>query len=193
VLLRSRGDRKLPTRLETNWTEEIKKEKQDKERGVGMSMTGNKSYDIHKRGAYMGDREGKSCILECLWFRASKKKETAEHIQIQDLSHQQNVRLLGCECKTCKTCDNCCCSTRLVAPTKTNLEREKGTTLFVTLQHWLRNKTSKHKSSICQDQPIAISQRGGIIIYVFRAHEHSATTVKVWVWVRHTIDPHDPH
>jgi len=34
----------------------------------------------------------------------------------------QNVRLLGC---VNKTCDNCCCSSRLAAPAKKNLEREK--------------------------------------------------------------------
>ena len=47
----------------------------------------------------------------------------------------QNVRLLGCVCKPCKNCDNCCCSTKLVAPTKNPWKKEKGTTLFVTLQH----------------------------------------------------------
>jgi hypothetical protein len=33
-----------------------------------------------------------------------------------DKAISQNVRLLGCVYKTCKNCDNCCCSTRLVAP-----------------------------------------------------------------------------
>ena len=55
------------------------------------------------------------------------------------------MRLLGCVCKKCKNCGNCCCSTRLVATTKKPLEREKGTMLFVTLHHWINPvKTIEH-------------------------------------------------
>ena len=40
---------------------------------------------------------------------------------------------------------DCCCSTRLVAPTKKPWKRGKGTTLFVTLQHWIKPiKAIKH-------------------------------------------------
>jgi hypothetical protein len=52
-----------------------------------------------------------------------------------DKAISQNVRLLGCVNETCKSCDDCCCSSRLVAPTKIPWKGKKGTTLFVTLQH----------------------------------------------------------
>ena len=47
-----------------------------------------------------------------------------EFTEFTDKAISQNVRLLGCV-KMCKNCDNCCCSTRLIAPTKTPMEREK--------------------------------------------------------------------
>jgi hypothetical protein len=57
-----------------------------------------------------------------------------------DTAISQNVRLQGCVNKTCKNCDNCCCtSSRLVAPAKKNWKGEKGTTLFVTLQHCIKS------------------------------------------------------
>ena len=45
------------------------------------------------------------------------------------------MRLLGCVNKTCTNCDNCCCSSRLVAPTKETLERVKG---HNDMQHWIK-------------------------------------------------------
>jgi len=83
----------------------------------------------------------------------------------------QNVWLLGCVCKTCKNWDNCCCSTRLVAPTKKNLEREKGH--IATL-----NNISK-QSSICQDQPTALNQRGGIICEFWARKKHGSVTLRI--------------
>ena len=54
------------------------------------------------------------------------------------------MRLLGCVCNTCKNCDNCCCSTRLVACCahlqKNPWKGKKGTTLFVT--HWPNKPTN---------------------------------------------------
>jgi len=44
----------------------------------------------------------------------------AEHIQVTDKAISENMRLLGCVCKTCKNCDNCCYDS-----TKIFLEREK--------------------------------------------------------------------
>jgi hypothetical protein len=73
------------------------------------------------------------------------------------------VWLPGFICKTCWNRDNCHRSTTLVAHTKHFLEKgKKGTTLFVTLQLWLKpscdyNQAEK-QSSICQDQPTALYQ-----------------------------------
>ena len=60
--------------------------------------------------------------------------DTTEFTELIDKAISQNVRLLGCLCKTCEHCDNCYHSTRLEHLLKKTLEREKGTTLFVTLQ-----------------------------------------------------------
>jgi len=53
-------------------------------------------------------------------------------------------------------CDNCCCSTRLQAPTK-ELEREKRHNAVCDIA--ALNKFSK-QSSISQDQPTAIIKEG---------------------------------
>jgi len=68
-------------------------------------------------------------------MRISYRFTDLQIYRFTDKAINQNVRLLGCICKTCKIWDNCCCSTRLVAPTKKPLKGKKGTMLFVTLQH----------------------------------------------------------
>jgi hypothetical protein len=65
--------------------------------------------------------------------------------EFTDKAISQNVRLLGCICKTCKNCDDCCCSTRLVAPTKTPLEREKRHNAVCDIA--ALNKTSKNNQA----------------------------------------------
>jgi len=63
----------------------------------------------------------------------------AAKLVAESLQSQINVQL-------CKNWDICCCSTCSTCSTcKKPLEREKGTTLFVTLQHWIisvNNQTS---------------------------------------------------
>ena len=64
--------------------------------------------------------------LEIFLFRDMPSRQAAtEFTGFTGKAISQNVRLLGC-CvyKTCN-CDDCCCCTRLVAPTKKPLEREK--------------------------------------------------------------------
>jgi len=53
-------------------------------------------------------------------------------------SVRSDLRLLGC---VCKTCNNCCCKTRLVAPTKKPLERENKAHVVSDIA--ALNKTSK--------------------------------------------------
>jgi len=65
--------------------------------------------------------------------RASQRKRLEKSLQpylskkrgnAYEMQEKEEKKGLGCVNKTYKNCDNCCCSSRLVAPTKT-LKREK--------------------------------------------------------------------
>jgi hypothetical protein len=84
--------------------------------------------------------------------------ETEIPYRVYRVSHQSK-RATASRLRLCKTCKNSknCCSTRLVAPTKKPLEREKrhnGVCDIAALK-----KISK-QLSICQDQSTATNQRG---------------------------------
>ena len=67
--------------------------------------------------------------------------------------------------------NNCCCSTRLVGPTKKPLRKGKKAQrcLWHCSIKWIQLKSVR---SICQDQPTALNQRGRIITCVFWAHKN---------------------
>ena len=75
----------------------------------------------------------------------------AEHIQVTDKAISENMRLLGCVCKTCKNCDNCCYdSTKLVAHTKYSWKGKKGTTRPPRGTYSLGLQTSSNPATVQQ-------------------------------------------
>jgi len=61
---------------------------------------------------------------QCCCYQASCPSEFTEFTALTISRKRATTRLRIC--KTCRNCDGCCCSTRLVAPTKQFLEREKS-------------------------------------------------------------------
>jgi len=53
------------------------------------------------------------------------QKDGVENNRVTELQIKPSVKTCNCICKTCLNCDSCCCSARIVTPTKINLEREK--------------------------------------------------------------------
>jgi len=51
-----------------------------------------------------------------------------ELTEFTDKAISKHVRLLGCECKTCKSCNNCCC---------TYVPRSLVSSLLTTRTYWM--------------------------------------------------------
>ena len=73
-------------------------------------------------------------LHQCLRQKLAKVKAT-KFTRFTDKAISQNVRLLGCVNKTRKNCGYCCCSSRLVAPTKKPGKGKKAQ----HIEHWIES------------------------------------------------------
>jgi len=77
-----------------------------------------------------------------------------------DKAISQHVQLLGCVCKTCKKRDTCCCSTRLVAPTKKRGKRHNAVCDIAALKKPRKNNQAPARTS----QPHWIKEGGSSFV-----------------------------